>query len=389
MSQLDPGALPVSAKLEAEYQRFRLMGSRSLIRATSVLAVLVAILRGAEQSLRGPWNGILLADFGLVILSSIVVASIAWSPLFERLYLPWARLVVPLRNAIFAFHIVAAAARGQLELLMGLPLMLFGAFFFFGLRFRAALVSGVLTVASFAASAIYFQLALPVALRSGAFLIMAVVACALAARHLERWSRGSFLEEHRIANLAQHDALTGTKNRRVFDEHLIRLWQQAIEDGRAIAILLIDVDHFKAYNDRYGHQAGDLALRRIAQTAQRFIRRPLDILARYGGEEFAAILYDLGSQQAKELADRICRAVAELAIEHRDSGTAAVVTISAGVAAIIPTVERNPRGVVQLADQALYEAKVRGRNRIELMEDADHRALVTGVFATPLGEASH
>jgi diguanylate cyclase (GGDEF)-like protein len=370
--------------LEAEYQRFRLLSSRSLIRVASALAVLVAVLRAAEHALRESWNGILLVDFGLVVVGSVVVAAIAWGPQFERLYLPWARIVVPVRNAIVAAHIVEAAARGQLELLMGLPLMLFGPFFFFGLRFPAALVSGALTVASFVAAAIYFHLALPIALRSGAFLLLAVIACALAARHLDMWSRSSFLEERRIADLAQHDALTGTKNRRVFDEHLTRLWQQAIEDDRSIAILLIDVDHFKAYNDRYGHQAGDRTLRQIAQTAQRFIRRPLDILARYGGEEFAAILYDFDSTQAQEIADRICGAVADLKIEHRKSNTAAVVTISAGIAAITPTMERTPRGAVQLADQALYEAKVRGRNRIHLMDDAEHRTLVTGVFATPV-----
>jgi diguanylate cyclase (GGDEF)-like protein len=205
----------------------------------------------------------------------------------------------------------------------------------------------------------------------------------MAARHFEKCSRTGFLEDRLIADLAQHDALTGTKNRRVFDEHLTRLWQQAVGDGRAIAVLLLDVDHFKAYNDRYGHLAGDLALRRVAQTVQRFVRRPLDILARYGGEEFAAILYNVEAGQAKDVAERICRAVAELAMEHRDSRTAAVVTISVGVAVVKATAQRNPRGALQLADQALYEAKVSGRNRVELMNDEEYRMLVTGVFASP------
>jgi diguanylate cyclase (GGDEF)-like protein len=193
--------------------------------------------------------------------------------------------------------------------------------------------------------------------------------------------RTSFLEGHVIAELAQHDALTGTKNRRVFDDYLARIWPQAMEDGRAIGILLIDVDHFKAYNDNYGHQAGDQALRHVAQTIQKFVRHPLDLLARYGGEEFAVILYDVDGEQAVETAHRVRRAVRELAIEHSGSRTSAGVTISVGVAIVQPTLRRNPRGALQLADQALYEAKAKGRNRVELMDDAEYRMLVTGVFS--------
>jgi diguanylate cyclase (GGDEF)-like protein len=370
-----------SPKLEGDYVRFDLMRSRMLIRVACTLAAVLALLRGVEQAVGGSWNGILPIDFGLVVSASILLASIAWSPVFERLFLPWALIVVPVRNSIVAAHIAEAAARGQLEMLMILPVLLIGPFFFLGLRFRPALLSGALTVASFAASAVFFELALPVALRACTFLFMAVIACAIVARHLEKQSRTAFLETRVIAELAQHDALTGTKNRRVFDEYLTRLWHQAMEDGRRIAILLIDVDHFKAYNDRYGHQAGDQTLRRVAQTAQTFVRRPLDVLARYGGEEFAAILYDVDGDQAMGIADRIHRAVGEMAIEHRGSRTSAGVTISVGVAVIHPTVKRNPRGALQLADQALYEAKARGRNRVQFMDDTEYGTLVTGAFS--------
>jgi len=370
-----------SPKLEAEYVRARLLDSRTLIRVACVLAALLAALRGVEQAITGSWNPSLLIHVGLVLSASITLALIAWSPGFTRLYLPLAQIVVPIRNAIAAVPIAGAAAHGQPELLMVLPLMVLGPFFILGLRFRAALFSVVLTVASFIASAIVFGLALPVALRSCAFLLMAVVACAIAARHLEKWSRTSFLESRLMAELAQRDTLTGTKNRRVFDEHLARLWQQAIDDGRGIAILLIDVDQFKAYNDRYGHQAGDQTLRRVAQALQVFVCRPLDVLARYGGEEFAAILYDVDAHQAHDIGDRMRRAVCDLAIEHRGSRISAAVTISVGVALVEPTLERKPRGALQLADEALYKAKLSGRNRVELMDEAEYRMLVTGVFS--------
>ncbi len=367
--------------LEAEYERAQLSDSRTLIRTTCLLTIAVAVLRALEQIVRGSSSGVLLVDSAVIIAASAVLTAIAWSPAFERLYLPWARVIVPPRNALVAAHIAAAAASGQLELLMGLPVMLVGPFFFLGLRFPTALVSGVVGVTAFLAAALSFHLSGPVLLRSATFLLMSLIACALAARHFEKCSRTAFLEGRIIADLAQHDALTGTKNRRVFDEHLARLWQQAAEDGRGIAVLLLDVDYFKAYNDRYGHLAGDQTLSRVARTLQRFVRRPLDILARYGGEEFAVILYDMDASQAQNLAERMCRAVSDLNIEHSKSCTAAFVTISAGVAAIRPTFDRSPKGALQLADQALYEAKVGGRNRVALMEDEEYRMLVTGVFA--------
>jgi len=266
---------------------------------------------------------------------------------------------------------------------MGLPLMMIGTFFFFGFRYRAAVIIAALTVTSFITCAVIFGVPQPVALRCSFVLVSALVMGAIAARHFEMKSRVAFLEDRLIGELAEHDPLTGTKNRRVFDDNLARVWQQAIDNRRGLAILLIDVDHFKAYNDRYGHQAGDLALREVAQAAQRFVRRPFDVLARYGGEEFAAILYDVEPGQAQDIAERTRRAVTELGIEHGDSRTAKSVTISIGVAVISPTAERDPRGALQLADQALYEAKVKGRNQIALMDDVHYRSLVTGVFASP------
>ncbi len=375
-------AMPFAPQLEAEYVRSHLVYSQKLIRTACAFALLLMVLRGVEQAVTVPWYESLLGPLGLVLAISAVLTWTAWSAFFERFYLPWAQIIVPIRNSIVAVHIAEVAARGQLELLMVLPIMLIGPFFFLGLKFRAALISGALTVASYGASAFFFGLTLPVLLRSCTFLFGALAACAIAARQMETWSRTCYLKNGLTAELAQIDALTGAKNRRVFDEHLGNLWQQAVGDRRTIAVLLLDVDHFKAYNDRYGHQAGDRALRRVAQTAQACIRRPLDVFARYGGEEFAAILYDVDESQAQLIADQVRSAVEALAIEHLGSGTSAAVTISVGVAVIEPSDERNSRGVLQLADQALYEAKMKGRNTVKIMDDAEYRFLVTGAFTT-------
>ena len=371
----------VQPQLEAEYLQSRLMSSRTLVRVACVFAAALAAARGAEQLHANTWDFRLLIEFVLVIASSIVLAWIAWSPAFERLYPQWARILVPLRNSIIAIQVAGAAARGESELLMALPITLIGALFFLGLSCRAALVCCAVTVVAYCVAASWLHLPQIIALHSYVLLAGGVAACVIALLYLEKISRQSFLEGRLIAELAQRDPLTGTKNRRVFDEHLEVLWQQAIVNERALAILLIDIDHFKAYNDFYGHQAGDLALRQVAQTIQKLIRRPLDILTRYGGEEFAVILYDADDQQAREVAERVRTVVGELNIEHRASGPFSRVTISVGVAALRPTADRSPGGALQLADQALYEAKRQGRNRVEFMDGLQHDLLETGVFA--------
>jgi diguanylate cyclase (GGDEF)-like protein len=217
--------------------------------------------------------------------------------------------------------------------------------------------------------------------RACLLMVMVGSACGIVALHLERTSRRSFLESHMIADLAQRDALTGLNNRRVFDEHLENLWLRAGAESRVLTILLIDVDHFKAYNDRYGHQAGDHALQRVAATLQTFVTRPQDVLCRYGGEEFAAVFYDVEAFDAHELAERMRRAVGTLALDNLGDASTSAITISLGVAVVEPSQERRARGGLQLADQALYRAKVKGRNRVELLDQSAYQAMKTGVFA--------
>jgi diguanylate cyclase (GGDEF)-like protein len=272
---------------------------------------------------------------------------------------------------------------------MLLPAMMLSLFFFLGLHWPVALVSVTLALVSFAVSALAQGLPVPLLMRASGLLLVITAISAVAAWQFERQSRRSFLDGRQIAHMAEHDGLTGAKNRRVFDEHLARLWRQARNDGRGLAIVLVDVDHFKAFNDRYGHQAGDATLRSVANALQAQICRPLDMLARYGGEEFAAILYDVEPQQAHEIAERMRHAVSAIAIEHRDSRAAPVVTISIGVAAVLPAAGRESRGALQLADEALYAAKVGGRNKVHLAADADYSGLDTGIFMPAWPDKAH
>lgn len=174
-----------------------------------------------------------------------------------------------------------------------------------------------------------------------------------------------------LAHLIVTDSLTGVANRRQFDEVLGREWSIAQRHGDFLVLGMIDVDHFKHYNDEYGHPAGDTCLRRIADVISRHFQRAEDLLARYGGEEFAVLC---PRQPAETLADRleiVRREIEELAIPSGDGSDAPVVTISAGVAELRPWADIAPRDLIEAADRALYRAKQEGRNRVLQAADTD------------------
>ena len=372
--------------MEADYVLGFLRDNRPLVRLSCTLAVLLVALRCIEVLL-GSAVGVSSRPLFLgVLFVSVFLAWISWSRGYERHYLRWAHLLIPVRNSVVAVQLVRVAAHGQLDVLMLLPLLVLGPFYFMGLQYRAALLIVCLSGASMLGAAIVYHLPLVVAFHSGAFAAIAFVAFAVAAEQIEKRSRRAFLESRLVAELAQHDVLTWTKNRRVFDEYLPRLWRQAAEDGRTLAVLIVDVDHFKPYNDRYGHQAGDAALRKVAHAIQGCVRRPLDLVARYGGEEFTAILYDTDGARACTMAEHIRKRIEEQAIEHRGARASPVLTASIGVAVVAPDLERSPGGALQLADEALYRAKSNGRNRVEVMDEAEYRLLVTGVFSKDVSD---
>ena len=170
-----------------------------------------------------------------------------------------------------------------------------------------------------------------------------------------------------LAELASTDGLTGVANRRRFDEALSLEWRRSMRSGETMSVLLIDADHFKSYNDRYGHQAGDDCLRMIASTIATTMRRPHDLVARYGGEEFAVILPGTDAAGARRVAQSILVAI-ELVDQLHEGNADGVVTVSIGVATLVPTSSQAPDLLVEAADKALYAAKRNGRNRAEVAD---------------------
>ncbi|HEY9878462.1 MAG TPA: diguanylate cyclase [Leptolyngbyaceae cyanobacterium] len=167
----------------------------------------------------------------------------------------------------------------------------------------------------------------------------------------------------KLERLATFDDLTQIANRRKFDKYLDQEWKRLVRAQNVLSLILFDADFFKSYNDRYGHQAGDACLKAIAQAAQKAVNRPADLVARYGGEEFAVILPDTDQRGASAIAERIRQAVQALAIPHEGSKVNGMVTVSLGVASMIPTVSTSVGELIHQADTALYIAKQQGRNR--------------------------
>ena len=166
-----------------------------------------------------------------------------------------------------------------------------------------------------------------------------------------------------LLRLSSSDGLTGIPNRRYFDETLDREWRRSRRLGNELALIMCDVDHFKSFNDRYGHQAGDECLRQVAKALSGQADRGCDTPARYGGEEFSLILPDTDIDGAQIVAERARAAVAELGIPHSES-IYGEVTVSLGVACMTPDEDNRSEMLIMAADRALYQAKKDGRNRV-------------------------
>lgn len=174
-------------------------------------------------------------------------------------------------------------------------------------------------------------------------------------------------QNDQLQDLAQHDSLTGLPNRRVFETALASAWDNAMRSQKVLAVMMLDVDHFKIFNDTYGHLAGDLCLRQVASTIKAQVREGRDLAARFGGEEFVILLQNCDLERADRVANRVLQSVRHLKIPHCNAPTQPFVTLSAGVCTIMPTVEtQTPVGLIHGADQALYCAKQEGRDRFVL-----------------------
>ncbi|MBD3562588.1 sensor domain-containing diguanylate cyclase, partial [Planktothrix sp. FACHB-1355] len=167
----------------------------------------------------------------------------------------------------------------------------------------------------------------------------------------------------KLEELSNIDTLTKIANRRCFDNYFAKEWQIHQEEQKPLAIIIIDIDYFKLYNDSYGHQEGDDCLMLVAQNIAKVTQRSIDLVARYGGEEFIAILPNTNTEGALTVAESMRKTIASLAIPHANSEVSQYLTLSLGIASLIPTAETYPENLIANADKALYVAKNQGRDR--------------------------
>lgn len=180
--------------------------------------------------------------------------------------------------------------------------------------------------------------------------------------HLELKSHRDILE-----HLSSYDGLTGIPNRRRFDEYIEHEWKRALREASPLSLIMVDIDHFKMFNDSYGHWAGDDCLKKVAQTLTSCLNRPSDLMARYGGEEFAAVLPKTDLEGAVFIADNMRASIEDLKIPNCCSVTSDYLTVSIGTATINPSNYSSPFILINGCDNSLYEAKDSGRNQVKSM----------------------
>jgi|HubBroStandDraft_1064217.scaffolds.fasta_scaffold01273_4 diguanylate cyclase (GGDEF)-like protein len=374
--------LTFTDELEEEFTRTHFQASLAQIRINLSLAIVMTVAFAVMDAtvLGRELNRIpSMLQLLLVTPALLITLGASYSRIRHRIFPPLALMA----STILGLSVVAIEILATLGGVTSLfPYLLITAIFIYfmgGLPFYRALAANGIVLFAYLAVGISLQLpSREFGYNALAFVAVNLVCAWIVYMH-EKTSRRSFLEEALLQEMVARDGLTGIQNRRMFDQHIQRVWQQALRTRQRVAVLLIDIDWFKDYNDRYGHQAGDECLRAVALCLNQCARRPLDFVARYGGEEFAVVLYEATREYTAAVLTRIQRSVAELNISHEASKVATRLTVSIGAAFVLPGPERTYEGLVQLADEALYSAKEQGRNRVVVME-AEYQSLTTGRF---------
>jgi diguanylate cyclase (GGDEF)-like protein len=377
--------LKFAPALEQEYQQVHDTSIQPRVRLALVLALCTVLGFGFLDHLLldEPWN---LADdfvrFGLQLPLVLLGIWFAGASRYSSLYVR----ALPLGATLFGVVAAMMAAYGPEASVVALGtarlvLATFFIYFMLGMSFFAALRANVVVFAAFAIASLSLSGGSPAAVAYNLFLLFCANLFAGAGSYaLEHAMRLAFLERKLLSEVASHDGLTGLLNRAAFDAQVARVWDQASRDQQSLAVLMLDIDHFKSFNDRYGHQAGDQALRDVAAAVARTARRPLDLVARFGGEELIAILPGADRKHAEAVARALVEAVSGLDIPHVGSPSTGRVTVSVGVAAVDAAREASHETAIRLADRALYLAKDQGRDRCVVLD----RSLQVHEFAAPL-----
>jgi diguanylate cyclase (GGDEF)-like protein len=358
-----------SPYVEDQFRQYYRQANESKVRPVLVVAAIAVIAVTGVGLAEGNVSAV-TATFGLAVMMPLLMATLISSYQPERnLVYQWLLASSALCIGMIMTSLTLRASMHGMMYYFGAEIAwIFGTWLILGLLFWfAATVALVISIA-YCWGLVHWQFDVHQFAFDSMLLVCVNLVGGLCCVQLESTSRRSFLESKFLSELAERDGLTGLYNRRAYNDYMERIWRQSRRDQTHITIMLIDIDHFKAYNDLYGHQAGDDALKRVAQVIALGAQRPLDFAARFGGEEFALVLFEPASEFGRDLPDQIRQQVEALAIPHAESTPTGRLTVSIGVAIVTPGVERSLAGAIQLADEALYQAKEEGRNRVVIKE---------------------
>jgi diguanylate cyclase (GGDEF)-like protein len=381
------GALRFAGDLENEFCEHYAQISLSRARVMPSFAIMMTVINMVMR-LSSDEPQAMLWFFDLAILLPTLIAALYFStqPERYRLYQVMLSLGGLLSGIVITSIVISASQRGMPYYFAMEVAWVFALWLILGLRFRSAAITAILVSGVYIIASLYQEIEMREAGFATIMLFLVNGIGATVCYHLEFAVRSSFLESRalgkiakELGDLAQLDGLTGLHNRRSYDTFIDRIWRQSKREQAQLTILLIDIDHFKNYNDHYGHQTGDDALKAVASVIGASAKRPLDFAARYGGEEFVLALYGQGGDSGSVVAERIRKGIKDLAIPHVKSSTGDFLTASIGVAIIMPDADRSLDGAVQMADEALYQAKEEGRDRV-LVKESGSTQMQTGIF---------
>ncbi len=384
-TERDVERLRFAPETEAEFQTYFIQRSLPRARwATAIYLTLVAVVTAINM--RGAMTPIAETILEPVYLLRLVVAcpslvlilAATVIPELHRFYQWIAAIAVIVTGTSVMIMSGLAAAAGQTVFQMGDVLVVVYATLFLGLLFRPMMVAAIALMASFVIIGWYLGVPRENLIFASSVVFATTLMSVLSAVRMERLLRANFIENRMLNDIAERDGLTGLYNRRMFDSLTNRLWLQARRNRESLQVILVDIDHFKAFNDLYGHQAGDACIRRVANIIARAAKRPFDFCARYGGEEFALVLYAPSGEDPTALPEQIRRDTMAMGVPHVPAHIT-LLTASIGSAPAEPDSKRSLAGLIQSADEALYRAKQLGRNRV-LHVDAAESDTPTGAF---------
>jgi diguanylate cyclase (GGDEF)-like protein len=387
--------LSFAEPLESQYRNWHTEHARERVKYTMLPAMgLLLILslaggpfRHLRETLFAPDQTAIvdLLRFGVLLPTCTAMLLVTYTKLYSR-WLAFAAPAVSLLQGLCIIGFDLLMYRQGYSLSSVVPMLVLSVYMLFGMRQSQATITAATIVFAYGLTG---WLA---GLNSGQRLFdVGMSTCALMLGFFFHYSfsrtqRLNWFRNMMLTDSVHRDALTNIGNRRMFDVHIERLWNQAIRTRAPVALLLVDLDHFKSFNDHAGHQAGDHCLARVAGVIEQSARRPLDVAARYGGEEFVVLLFDVQRDRVEELCRELHANLAALQIPHPASSVGPYVTVSIGAACVEPQSGRHHDGLIQLADEALYAAKEGGRDRTVVM-DREYATLSTGAFRVPRSRA--